>query len=134
MKLDPPLSNLVARCQTICAAECCGLSAYDFSPIQIASYLTMMRGVADKKEVRAIEDQLSSLSANYGVHGAGGQGVTIEEMNQVFSGSDLDCWVAEIRANLTVALTLAAESEARRFKKEPNQSPEPMPLKRHGSP
>lgn len=33
------LTTLMQRCQEVCVAECCGLDAFDFSPIHIASYL-----------------------------------------------------------------------------------------------
>lgn len=85
MKLEPPLSNLIARCQTICVAECCGIDAYDFSPIQIASYLTMHRGRPDDSETRTIRDQIEALRAKYGHAGTSGRGATFEEMNYGFS-------------------------------------------------
>jgi hypothetical protein len=84
MKLEPPLANLIARCQTICVAECCGVAAYDFSPIQIASYLSMYRGTPDDSEVQKLRGQIDALRAKYGVRGASGRGATIEELNQGF--------------------------------------------------
>jgi hypothetical protein len=116
MKLTPPLSNLIARCQTICVAECCGVDAYDFSPVQIASYLTMSRGTTDQKEVAILEEQLTTLKTNYGSRRASGGGVVVEEMNQSFTAEAVDSLAEEITANLKVAVELAAESERRRFK------------------
>src|SRR4051794_11984029 len=106
MKLEPPLSNLAARCQTICVAECCGIGAYDFSPIQIASYLTMYRGTPDASEVRVLRGQIDALRANYGSTGTGEQGVTFEELNQSFTSDQIDCFTGQLMANLDVALSL----------------------------
>ena len=61
MKLEPPLANLVARCQTMCVAECCGVDAYDFSPVHIASYITMYRGQPDASEIRTLRGQIDAL-------------------------------------------------------------------------
>jgi hypothetical protein len=116
MKLEPPLANLIARCQTICAAECCGLDAYDFSPIQIASYLTMNRGKPDAPEVRTLRGQIDALRANYGPAGASGRGATVEEMNQGFTAEQIEELTSELLTNLDVALSLIEKSEGLRYK------------------
>ncbi len=116
MKLEPPLSNLVGRCQTLCIAECCGLDAYDFSPVQVASYLTMHKGAPDAYEIERIRAQLEALKAEFGTGGTGNR-TTIEEMNQHFQPEDVDALVDEILFNLDVAVQLCAESAELRYKK-----------------
>lgn len=116
MKLEPPLANLIDRCQTICVAECCGVDAYDFSPIQIASYLTMYAGKPDDSMVQTLRGQLEALRANYGVAGASDRGATIEEMNQVFSAEQIQELASELLANLDVALSLIQKSEGLRYR------------------
>lgn len=39
MAVGSRLTTLMQRCQEVCVAECCGLGAFDFSPIHVASYL-----------------------------------------------------------------------------------------------
>jgi hypothetical protein len=116
MKLEAPLLNLVTRCQTICEAECCGIHAYDFSPIHIASYLIMYRGKIDKEEISELNNQLEALKVNYGSSGASAKGVTIDEMNQGFSGEEINSLAEEILENLVVAIHLAEVSENERYK------------------
>jgi hypothetical protein len=124
MKLEPPLSNLIARCQTICLAECCGIDAYDLSPIQIASHLTMYRGKPDASEVRTLHGQIDALRANYGLAGASGRGVTLEEMNQSFTAEQVEVMTNELSANLDAALSLIEKSEELRYRTvEPGASP-----------
>jgi hypothetical protein len=106
MKLEPPLADLIARCQTICVAECCGVDAYDFSPVQIASYLTMYRGKPDVSEVRALRGQIGALRANYGLAGANGHGATCDETNQGFTADQIERLTDELLANLEIALSL----------------------------
>lgn len=115
MKLDPPLANLINRCQTICVAECCGVDAYDFSPIQIASYLTMYRGKPDDSELQTLRGQIEALCSNYGAAGASECGVIIDQMNQVFSAEQIQKLASELLANLDVALNLIQASEEQRY-------------------
>jgi Family of unknown function (DUF6331) len=117
MKLDPPLSSLVNRCQAICVAECCGIDAYDFSPIHIASYLLMHRGAPDPTEVSQIRTQLDLLKQKHGIHGTSTRGATFTDMNQGFTPAQIDSFVDEISHNLDVALRLIEDSEPKRYKR-----------------
>jgi pyruvate/oxaloacetate carboxyltransferase len=113
MNLTPPLSNLIGRCQTICESECCGIDAYDFSPIQIASYLTMYTGGVEEPEIEKIKTQLNELSKV-----TKEKSITIEDMNQIFSPSDLNSLIDEINQNLTVAINLIELSESQRTERQ----------------
>ena len=115
MKLEAPLLNLVDRCQTICVAECCGIDAYDFSPVHIASHLLMWQGKPNEKEIAKLQDQLESLRANYGTRGTISCGIIIDDMNQCFSGDAIEKLVDEIMHNLKVALQINQASEQERF-------------------
>ncbi|MDR2219641.1 MAG: DUF6331 family protein [Methylobacillus sp.] len=115
MKLEPPLANLIDRCQTVCVAECCGIDAYDFSPVHIASSLMMWRGKPDTLEVQKLRGQIEALRENYGSTGASGRGVIIHEMNQSFTPEQVDTMADELLANLEVALNLIELSEKSRY-------------------
>ena len=105
-------------------AECCGINAYDFSPIQIASYLTMYRGKPDVSELRTLHGQIDTLRTNHGLLGASGPGVTIEEMNQRFTAEQVEALSRELLANLDVALGLIETSEQLRYRNaEPSAPP-----------
>ena len=115
MKLDPPLANLIDRCQTVCVAECCGIDAYDFSPIHIASFLIMWRGKPDTSEIHKLRGQIEALRENYGSTGASGNGLIIEEMNQSLTPEQVDAMANELLANMEVALNLIEVSEKSRY-------------------
>ena len=127
MKLEPPLANILARCETICVAECCGIDAYDFSPIQIASGLTMYRGTPSPADIRKVRAQIAALKANYGTLGASASGATLEELNQSFTAEQIDELTDELSANLDVALNLIEQSESLRFRSD---RPPPVPKAR----
>ncbi len=92
------------------------MDAYDFSPIQIASYLTMYRGKPDVPAVRTLRDQIAALRANYGLSGASGRGVTIEEMNQGFTAEQIQALTSELLEKMDVALSLIDKSEKLRYR------------------
>jgi hypothetical protein len=115
MKLEPPLANLIKRCQTVCVAECCGIDAYDFSPIHIASSLIMWRGKPDASEIQKLRGQIEVLRENYGSTGASDHGVIISEMNQSFTPEQVDAMANELLVNLAVALNIIEVSEKSRY-------------------
>lgn len=122
MKLEHPLATLIARCETICVSACCGIDAYDFSTIQLASGPTMYCGKPEGSELLKIRRQIVALKANYGGQGASARGVTLEDLNQVFTGERIDELANELAANLEVALSLMERSERRSY-----QTAEPAP-------
>ncbi len=63
-----------------------------------------------------LSGQLAALKANYGSTGASSSGVTIDDMNQVFSGPEIDALVDEITANLSIALQLCEDAEKTRYR------------------
>ena len=113
MRLEPPLKSLFDRCMTFCVAECCGIDAYDFSPIHIASYLLMHRGAPDVQEIAMLREQLAALKGDYGPTGAVAQGVSLDDANQGLTASEVAELVDEISANLEIAVETIAEVEAR---------------------
>lgn len=113
MRLEPPLSNLLGRCMTVCVAECCGVDAYDLNPIHVASYLLMYRGTPDGREVEQIREQLKTMKATYGSNGASACGVTLDDLNQSFSASETDELVDHLLEALDIALDLIREAEIR---------------------
>lgn len=116
MKLEHPLLNLVSRCQTLCVAECCGADAYDFSPVHIASFLLMWEGKPNPDTLTRLRGQLDALKANYGTAGASADGAAIDDMNQSFTGEQIDRLVDEISTNLNLAVQICDGAERTRFR------------------
>jgi hypothetical protein len=106
MKLEHPFAGLIDRCQTICVPECCGVDAYDFSPIHIASFLIMWRGDVDQSELSKLRQQIVSLREDFGLKGRIGCGVSIEGMNQSMTGTDVDEFANMLLANIDSALEI----------------------------
>jgi hypothetical protein len=93
-------------------AGCCGIDAYDFSPIQIASYLALYKGVPRDDDIKTILNQLADIKTKY----SRANNITIEEMNQTFLDGELNLLIEEIMVNLHIAKDLIAQSEALRWR------------------
>jgi hypothetical protein len=88
------------------------MDAYDFSPIQIASYLSMWSGVPSDKDIEILLNQLADLKTKY----EDAKEITVEEMNHIFDEAGLSIFIEEITANIHVARDLIARSEALRWR------------------
>ena len=108
MKLEHPLVGLVDRCQTICVPDCCGIDAYDFSPIHVASFLIMWRGDVDQSELSKLRQQLCSLRDDFGTCGHRGCGVSIDGMNQSMTGTDVEEFTSRLLTHIDSALEIIA--------------------------
>ncbi|WDE95561.1 DUF6331 family protein [Lentisphaera profundi] len=106
MKFQHPLNTLITSCETICLSDCCGIDAYDFSPIHIASYLISTTGGIEDKELEELRNQLKQLRETCGTQNHTAQKVTIEEINQILTPQDLDQLIDEIENNLEFAIEL----------------------------
>jgi Family of unknown function (DUF6331) len=114
MKFDPPMSLLVKRCETLCVAACCGIEAYDFSPIHIASFVIGSSGAPEEQQVAALRDQLRDIHDIAHTLIARGASEAVDDLNHNFTGAELLDWHKSISANLDIALELIAVTEARR--------------------
>ena len=120
MKLEYPLSGLVARCMTVCLPECCGRGAFDFSPLHIASFLVNSRDEPDLGDVARLREQLGSLRANHGHLAGHTSGVDLDEMGNCFTPGEVDDLVWEISENLEIALALIRECKRLRAAQSEN--------------
>ncbi|QEG20195.1 DUF6331 family protein [Mariniblastus fucicola] len=119
MPLPSPLSDLVSYCEKLCVKECCGIEAFDFSPVHIASWLHQSRGEPTDKTVGLLNDQLEDLRIRFGT-GSSEEGYESDEneMNQFFSTAQVDQLADQIETNLKHALELNQQSNLVEWKPE----------------
>jgi hypothetical protein len=98
ISLPPKLQLLVDYCQRSCVAECCGVDAFDFSPLHVASYLSAYTGCITDANIREWETevmQASSLASELPAN-EGGFVCSIAGMNQYFSRESFDSFIKEM--------------------------------------
>jgi nitroreductase len=119
MSLPAPLSYLVSYCENLCVKECCGIEAFDFSPVHIASWLHQSRGEPTTKTVADINEQLNAFRDQFGsASNTDGYESSEDEMNQIFSPEQVDQLVEQIATNLKHAIALNQESNQVQWKPE----------------
>ncbi len=102
-----PLWNMMKACETICVAGCCGLCAFDFSPIHIASYLIRDTGRVQDADVRDIRAAIDEWRRACGTPHGKGYTSGAGEMNAILSPSDVDGLCRELESNLDAAVEIA---------------------------
>ena len=111
LAVGPRLAALLMDCETVCVAGCCGLDAFDFSPLRLAASLTKYDGW-NESQVATIRDELTALET-------AGQQATADEnglvgcsetLNQCFTADSLAALVAQLRTGLDEAAKLVPYS------------------------
>ena len=139
LDLPDALSWLAKRCETVCVAECCGLRAFDFAPLHIASWLTR-GGQSDPQELgrvsltplRVALDDFETAVAEQSPNEAG-HVACVAQLNECFTRDSAAAWVAEVRASIDGALKLIDLAGRRNLlpagppqEGHPSRSPEPL--------
>ena len=124
MALPSPLSYLISSCEKNCVKECCGVSAFDFSPVHIASWLHRSNGEPIDETVNQISEQLDELRDQFGTGSSAESYESDEnEMNQDFTPEEIDQLVSQISTNLKHAVELNEKSNLVEWKPEGSPAP-----------
>jgi hypothetical protein len=120
--LPPRLSGLVRSCETNCVAACCGIDAFDFSPLNCASFISSGGGAISAEEVEKWHLELDGLALQAAgsdlQDGVGSVGDTalcwIDAICHEFTRDTFAAWIAELRHSIAMAPQVLALSEALR--------------------
>lgn len=120
IQLAQSLQSLIDACETMCVAECCGIHAYDFSPLHIASHLSTWTGRISEKDVTELEKEINCLSATAARLAPDKDGFicSIAAMNQHFSKNELESLAQTLRQHLALARRVFEYSEKLRDEAE----------------
>jgi len=105
LKLGARTQDLVDACQVVCVPDCCGLDAYDFSPIYVSAHLSKWTGDILQDDITAIEDELQQLITASMEFEAGEHGFicSIEGLNQNFTEESLREFCDEVSLGMRLA-------------------------------
>lgn len=108
LQLGPRLRSLTGRCETLCVAACCGLEAFDFHPIHLASGLLCWQDGPRSEALAEVEQELLDLKQRMQdlPPDEFGDVCYIESLNTSFSPETFRDWAAEFRDKLQSAVGL----------------------------
>jgi hypothetical protein len=99
------LASLFRACEKACAKECCGIGAFDFSPLFVASHLAIYSGVVSEsdvsdwlREIDKFEAETSALPAN-----ELGLICMIDDLADSFCSDDVRVLAAQLRHSVRIA-------------------------------
>lgn len=116
-QFSEPLAGLIRYCEKDCVAACCGISAFVFSPLHVASYLCSYTGQITAADLAVWEAEIAKFERETAALPPTTEGYVcvIESMNQYFTREDLAALVAELRHSLAAAPELLALSDELSF-------------------
>lgn len=116
-QLSEPLAGLISYCEKDCVAACCGICAFIFSPLHVASYLCTRTGGITSAVLAVWEAEMAKFERETAALIPTPEGFVcvIESMNQYFTREDLAALVAELRHSLAAAPELQALSDELSF-------------------
>ena len=124
MALPSPLSYLISYCEKSCVKECCGVSAFDFSPVHIASWLHQSQGEPTEETVSLLSKQLEDFRVQFGSESSAEVYESDEnELNQDLDPAEVDQLVNQISTNLKHAIELNEKSNVVAWKPEGAPAP-----------
>jgi hypothetical protein len=113
LEVPERLGYLIKYCEKSCVAECCGVDAFDFSPLHVASCISAYTGAIDEQELAAWNGLIDEFERNLGaLKTAGGAGLicVISSMNQLFTDEAIRALIAELRTSVAASPEVLALS------------------------
>lgn len=105
LSLSARLQALVGACQKVCVAECCGVEAFDFSPLHVASFLSAFIGRVDDDEAAVLQRELDTLLEQVSNLRPDENGLvcSIAAMNQCFTSEAFRDAVRKLKRSIAAA-------------------------------
>lgn len=114
IELTGQLKYLVASCERSCVAGCCGINAFDFTPLHIASHISTHSRAISRDDIQKYETEIDELERRVATLAPDEDGYVchIPEMNQHFRTGEFAAFIEELRHNLRVSPQILALSDS----------------------
>ncbi len=111
-EFPPMLASLVRDCEKACVSGCCGISAYDFSPLYVAASISTYTGHVSESDIARLEEDLVAVeNAARGMEeNEDGFVCCNEAMNHYFTRKELLEMVTKIRHTIAAAPAMLERS------------------------
>jgi len=114
LTFNPQFETLLSHCETKCVKQCCGLEAFNFSPIDLAFFLRRNTTVS-MTIIDAELDQLGTIANS--INPENSPTWFSPFLNEEINTNGLKNLVKEIRHNLILAAKLISISEDERYER-----------------
>jgi hypothetical protein len=110
--LPENVARLVKFCEKVCDHGCCGIDAFDFSPLHVASYISAITGGVRDCDIAEWDERLAEVERATRILEPNDDGFVcyIPNINHAFSRSHIEALIAEIRHSIRAAPEVAALS------------------------
>ena len=101
----PRLASLIRACEKVCSVDCCGLGAFDFSPLHAASHLSAFTGAISDDDIAAIDNEVNQLvhCAEECIPNSDGFVCIIAGTNQLFTMAAVHEFSKDIKSAIRLA-------------------------------
>ena len=106
LELPERLGHLIKYCEKSCVAECCGVDAFDFSPLHVASFISAYTGSIDEQEIAMWNALIDEFEVSFGaIHPLEQDGLVcvVTPMNQLFTKDAIQALIGELRTSVAAA-------------------------------
>ena len=104
LEVPERLGHLIKYCEKSCVAECCGVDAFDFSPLHIASCISAYTGAIDEQELATWNGLIDEFERNlHKIKPREGLVCVVSSMNQLFTMEAVRALIEELRTSLAAA-------------------------------
>ena len=103
--LPDQLKYLVKYCEKSCDSGCCGIDAFDFSPLHVASYVSAFTHCISESDIARWESELEKAEESIAdlLPNENGFICSVEGMNQYFRRADFEAFIAELRHSIRMS-------------------------------
>jgi hypothetical protein len=110
--LPETVARLVKFCEKVCDRGCCGIDAFDFSPLHVASYISAITGGMRDCDIAEWDERLAEVERATQIIEPNDDGFVcyIPNINHAFSRSLIEALIAEIRHSIRSAPVVVALS------------------------
>lgn len=132
ISLPDRLKALLHHCEVYCSSDCCGIDAFDFSPLHIAPYAASYASYMHKgdptelSDWEAILDEAADLIVGL-IPDTDGLICSVAEMNHTFTRPEFETMLARIRHGIKVAPQLIHLARALEYSADSLPPDQPKP-------
>jgi hypothetical protein len=100
LKIPERLQLLIKFCEKGCVADCCGICAFDFTAVHVASFISTHTGIIRDSDVKEWNVEIDKLESNFNALRTHGDGLVcvVPSMNQFFTADAVRALLSELRS------------------------------------